>query len=384
MSTVPTSVVVAAAVCLALMTVGRWLFVNETVADRLINRTWSWTLVALLLYEAAAVLDHPDLARRLFLGVGLMGTASFYGLARLVGDADADADAETAYRRQRGYDSAFAAVGVSVVLGTPVIQGAFRFDYAEFIWTLSMLPAIYGGLLFGRASARELRVAGSSTRERLAYAVLLAFAVYWAIASVIVIVRSIAGTRPSEPGKVWAVLAFLMLLAVTLFTAIPLIVVLLARTGWDRTGRACRRLRPLWQDLTAAVPEVVLLHDHSAPPESSARLYRMTVEIWDALLHLKPYLPESPEPGAAEMDNDVRDDALQLARAMRAKLDGHAPAPASPTWSTAQAGPRDRATELRYLLALAREWPKVAGGHTALFRVRKSECGKQGRLVSPR
>ncbi|WP_157128801.1 MAB_1171c family putative transporter [Nocardia amamiensis] len=362
MSTVPTSILVVVGLCLALMTVGRWRFVSDTIADRLINRIWSWMLVAILSYEVASALQHPDLARRLFLGVGLMATASFYGLARLVGGADAEA----AYRSQRRYDSAFAAVAVSVVLGTPIVHGALRFDYAEVVWTLSTLPAIYGGLVIGRACIRELRVAGTSSSVRLTYAVLLAFSVYWSVSSVIMIVRSLAGTPPSEPGKGWAVLAFLMLLAITLFTAIPLVVVLLARAGWDRTGRTCRRLRPLWHDLTATVPEVVLLHDHSAPPESAARLYRMTVEIWDALLHLKPYLPESPEHiTPAEIDNDVRGDALRLARAVRSKHAGGAPAVNPVTRSAAPSEPRDRAAELRYLLELAREWSKVTGEQSA-------------------
>ncbi|WP_159922786.1 MULTISPECIES: MAB_1171c family putative transporter [Nocardia] len=358
MNAVPVSVVLPVVVCLGLMTVGRWLFVNETIADRLINRTWSSILVALLLYQIVFALQHPDLARRLYLGVGMMSVASFLGLARLVGGADV----ETAYRRQRRYDAAFAAVGVSVVLGTPAVHAVLQFDYAEVVWTLSALPAIYGGLLFGRACVRELRAASSSTRERFTYAVLLAISAYWAVGSAIMVLRSLAGTPPSEPGSAWGILAFLMLLAVTLLTAIPLVTVLLARAGWDRSSRICRSLQSLWRDLTAAVPEVVLVLDNSFRHDSSSRLYRMTVEIRDALLHLKPYLPESPgHITSAEINNDVRGDALRLACAVRAKRAGDAPAIDPAGRSAAQSEPRDRAAELRYLLELAREWSKVGG-----------------------
>ncbi|WP_411156575.1 DUF6545 domain-containing protein [Nocardia abscessus] len=35
--------------------------------------------------------------------------------------------------------------------------------------------------------------------------------------------------------------------------------------GRDRAGRYCRRLRPLWHDLTAAVPSIVLGPDYRWP-----------------------------------------------------------------------------------------------------------------------
>ncbi|WP_040774281.1 MAB_1171c family putative transporter [Nocardia pneumoniae] len=357
MNTVPVSILVSVVVLAAVVTAGRWLLVNETAADRLINRAWSWNLLGLLLYGVTSAAHCPDLGRRLFLGGGLMAVGNIFGLARLVDGADT----ETARRRQRRYDAASAAAAISVFIGEPVVHGALPMEYTEFIWAMTAVPMAFSGFLVGRAAFRELRIGDSSTKERLTYTALLAFSVYWSVSSVIALVRSIAGTPPSEPGRVWAVLAFLMLAVVTLLTAIPLITVLLARAGWDRTGRACRRLRPLWLDLTAAVPEVVLFDDYSLPGESASRLYRMTVEIWDALLHLKPYLPMPAERGApAEIDNDVRGYALRLAQAVRAKRDGRGPTPDLPARSVAQAQPRDRAAELRYLLELAHEWPKAA------------------------
>lgn len=362
MNTVPPSVLVSVVILVTVVTVGRWLLVNETAADRLINRAWSWDLLGLLLSGIASAAHSPDLGRRLFLGGGLMAVGNIYGLARLVDGSDT----ETARRRQRRYDATSAAAAISVIIGAPLVHGALPMEYTEFIWALTAVPMAFSGFLVGRACLRELRIAGSSTKERITYTALLAFSVYWSVSSVIALVRSIAGTPPSNPGAVWAVLAFLMLAAVTLLTAIPLITALLARAGWDRTGRACRRLRPLWLDLTAAVPEVVLFHDDSLPGESASRLYRMTVEIWDALLHLKPYLPISPERGIrTEIDNDVRGYAFQLAQAVRAKRDGAGPALEFPARSVARAEPRGRAAELRYLLELAHEWPKAAAGQPA-------------------
>ncbi|MEU1998375.1 DUF6545 domain-containing protein [Nocardia gamkensis] len=351
MNAVPTPVVLSVVVFVALMTAGRWLLVDETATDRLINRTFSWNLVGLLLFEVTVALDRPDLGPRVYLCGGLMAVASFYGLARLVDGADVAA----VHRRQRRYDATAVAVAVSLIVVTPILRWAWRIDYVEVVWTLSALPGGACALFFARACVRELRSRGISLREKLTFAMLLAFASYWLISMTIMVGRALAGTPPSEPGKVWAVAAILMFSAITLVTMIPLVTALLARAGLDRAGRACRRLRPLWRDLTAVVPEVVLAEDLSAPREATSRLYRMTVEIWDALLHLRPYAPGSP----AGIDSDARRYALQVALAVRAKRGGSAPASGVAAVGAAQAEARDRAAEFRFLLELARAWPEA-------------------------
>ncbi len=348
---------IAVVVFVVPMTIGRWIFVNDTTSDRLINRTWSWDLTGVLLYELMAALGHPYLAKCLYLGPGMIALSGFYGLARLVDGADA----KGARARQRRYDSIAVAVAVSLIVGAPVAHSMFHFDYTELVWTLSGIPGSLSGFLFARACVRELRVADSPVREKFTYALLLAFALYWTISWPILLVRSLAGTPPSRPGTVAAVVAVLMLAAITLLTAIPLVTVLVARAGWDRAGRICRRLRPLWCELTAAVPEVVLLDDPSAPRDSASRLYRMTVEIWDALLHLKPYAPDASELGSPSVTADnVRAYALRAAGAARAKRHGSTPAPSSSARGEVRAGRRDRRAELEFLIGLAREWPKAA------------------------
>ncbi|MDE1671837.1 MAB_1171c family putative transporter [Nocardia gipuzkoensis] len=356
MDAVPVSLVLAVVVFVLPMTIGRCLFVNETNSDRLINRTWGWNLAGVLVYQIVAALGHPYFAQCLYLGLDMMALASFYGLARLVDSADA----KGARERQRRYDSTAAAVAASLIIGAPLAHSVFRVDYLEVVWAVSAFPGCISGLLFGRACVRELRVADSPAREKLTYALLLAFSIYWTISWPILLVRALAGTPPSRPGPVLAVVAVLMLGAITLLTAIPLFIVLLARAGWDRTGRICRRLRPLWRELTTAVPEVVLLRDPSAPREPASQLYRMTVEIWDALLHLKPYTPDAEEFGSSGMSGDeVRAFAFRAAWAVRAKRHGNAPAPNVSTRGDARAERRDRAAELEFLIGLAREWPKA-------------------------
>ncbi|WP_461027878.1 MAB_1171c family putative transporter, partial [Streptomyces sparsus] len=61
-----------------------------------------------------------------------------------------------------------------------------------------------------------------------------------------------------------------------------------------------RRLRPLWSDLTAAVPEVVL-HERLLRRELRLRLHRRVVEIRDALLALQPHVTSAQRDRADEI-----------------------------------------------------------------------------------
>lgn len=91
--------------------------------------------------------------------------------------------------------------------------------------------------------------------------------------------------------------------------------------------RYLRTLRPLWRDLTEAVPEVVLgeeLHRR----ELRMRLHRRVVEIRDAILALQPYVSAAQRDAADAAAPAARRDlaeACWIETARRAKLAGVVP-----------------------------------------------------------
>jgi hypothetical protein len=90
--------------------------------------------------------------------------------------------------------------------------------------------------------------------------------------------------------------------------------------------RYLRALRPLWQDLTGAVPEVVL-GEELRRRELRMRLHRRAVEIRDAILALQPYV-SAAQRDAADAAAPGRPDlaeACWIEAARHAKLAGRAP-----------------------------------------------------------
>ncbi|WP_338772002.1 MAB_1171c family putative transporter [Nocardia vulneris] len=340
---------------------GRWWLVNETFTDRLINRALSWDIVAVFGYWLLAVLGYPDLGQRVFMAIGFLALSNTFGFIVLLDGARL----ETTWRRQRGYDAVAISVGLVVLvvavggemdLFPPAAQGVY---WDGSLWMAIDLAIAAIAVVLGRACIRELRVAASTTREKLTYWPLLAVGCYAGSASVYRTLHTLSGASPQDMGTAWVVGSFAALAMVAVLISMPLADALLARAGLDQAGRCCRRLHPLWRDLTTAVPEVVLPLDQTEQPGSSARLYRMTVEIRDALLHLKQF---APDPAVAEFA-DLGAYARDIAAAARLKLHGNPPAP-QPRFVQFPVG--DRSTELRTLLALSREWTTartaLAGG----------------------
>ncbi|MEV4240099.1 MAB_1171c family putative transporter [Nocardia sp. NPDC049737] len=339
MNSLPVAPVVAVLGFVAAITIGRWFLVADTLSDQLINRALAWDLVGLLIFICVGRLGRADLALDLFTIFGALAVANVFGFARLLDGGDA----RTAVRRQRTYDRTALASGCVVLVGIV----ASHLDWGLTIWSLTTVPTALSGMLMTRACVRELRAAGLTVQERLTYGALLIVAVYAAISTVVSLVRMTNGTRPDEQGLIWSIGTYATLFLLTALIAIPLWNALLARAELDRAGRRCRRLRPLWQALTDAVPEVVLARPSGG---SASRLYRMTVEIRDALVRLRPYAPD------AEAHTDIREYARCIAHAVQAKAAGE-----SPAMSSGRATPalRDRTDELRYLLDMAAEWPKA-------------------------
>ncbi|MGW4842524.1 MAB_1171c family putative transporter [Nocardia brasiliensis] len=348
MNSVPAPLILAVGVFAAIVTAGRWLLVRDSSMDRLLNRLWSWEIGGFLLHGIANAVGAPELGRRLFLGCGLMAGAAAYGFARLLFDGQARYEERD---RQRWYDTAAAVAAGSIVLAESFLDDLLPFHWATGVWAAVSLAGGVAGYMMVHACIRELRSGGLTIREKLLFGALLVLAVYWTLGSTVGSIRTLLGAPPSEPGTVWTIVTFLTFSVATALLSVRLIDVLFGRWGWDRASRHCRRLDPMWRDLTSAVPEVVLAQDESADPDSAHRRYRMTVEIWDALLQLRPYVPAAAVPSPA----DSRGYALMLAQAGRAKAQG-AP-PAAPHGAVVLPRPADRASELRMLLGLARVWP---------------------------
>jgi hypothetical protein len=142
-----------------------------------------------------------------------------------------------------------------------------------------------------------------------------------------------------------------------------------AAARWARAERSCRRLFPLWSALCHANPGLSLL-----PPtpggwrwrrDPGFLLYRQVVEIRDAQLALRPYVPPEALPLAESLARErggspqqVRavSEAAAIAAALRAKARGQrgAPVPAS----LGCAGGTDLAAEVAWLAGVARAFAR--------------------------
>lgn len=347
MNSVPGAVGVLCWVVVAGIVAGRWYLLGRALLDRLVNRGLTWQLLALLLYPIADVTVSADFAQRVFLAVGLMTMANVHGFVTLLDRSDVEA----ATRRQPRYDACAALVAAGLLLYSALGRpGADVLDGETLIWLACDGWTLLLAVRLGRACLREIALVESlSWRERAAYAVLFAVATFWFVAAIAAVVRIVEGQRPDSPGTFWAVAAVVHFALIAVLISFPLFTALLARYEWDRPGRRCRALRPLWRDLTGAVPEVVLAEANPADRTAHSRLYRMSVEIWDALLHLKPYAPELT-------GGTMSDYALSMAYAARAKSAGLPPSAPAPR-TAVPVGAHDRGGDLRDLLELARVWP---------------------------
>ncbi|WP_194817322.1 MAB_1171c family putative transporter [Nocardia sp. XZ_19_385] len=341
MTALPLPISVVLVTLTAAVVLGRWWLVDDQLIDRLLNWALTWEALGLTCFVCLAGISGPELAEYLFLACGPMTIVNLYGMARLLDGADPAAAA----RRQRRYNRFGAAAALLIAFGA--VTG--RTELAEWVWAVCNSVTIAAGPLVIRACVRELR-SGTTRRERWAYSALLVVSAYLAVGSAVVAVRAVMGLPTAVPGTVYAIISYLVLVLLCLLIAIPLLLALVKRAGWDRDSRRYRRLHALWRDLTAAVPEVVLAQGVSYTGDPTLRLYRTTVEIRDALLQLKLYTEDTSNPGTG-----IHHYALRIAEAVQAKSRG-LPAPGSAD-PVALAAPADRTAELRALLDLAAAWP---------------------------
>ncbi|MBF6204458.1 hypothetical protein IU483_10030 [Streptomyces gardneri] len=342
MTAVPLLPTVAVTCFAVLVAVLRWIFVHDSATDRLINRALGFAGIGMFLAIVSIRFAAPTPVTHLGAMVGYLTAGSVYGVARLLAGADSDGAA----RRQRRYDS----VAVTAAVFTVLIDVAIALEllpaetfsrWYAFSAAATCLPLAGAGFLLARAGIGEIRSAGTPVAQRITYVALICVGSFWICYAVIVLVRAPMGVSPTDQGEGWSLSGFAFFAVITALLAIPLVRMLLVRVGWDRDSRDCRTLQPLWTDLTAVVPHIVLV-DESHRRGPALRRYRMAIEIRDALLHLRRHASEYPP-------EDVRRRTLRIVRAAESGL-------------VAASGtnvPGSHDLELRYLLAMATRWPKA-------------------------
>ncbi|WP_280407643.1 MAB_1171c family putative transporter [Nocardia brasiliensis] len=358
MDSAPPACIAIVVVLGALVVGGRWSLVRDTIADRLINHALSWDLGSLLGYVSVAGLGYPEFGQRVFFAVGMLGLSYCFGFTMLLNGAEP----RTVRSRQRRYNACAAITGI-VWLACASVEAAGvplhrALDWEGALWAVVGVAVAGIGLLLVRACLRELRSGGPARHEKLTYLGLLTFGAYCVGTSLDSALRAAAGASSGVPRPMLVIGTFLAALSLISLVAIPLIHALVRRAEWDRTSRHCRRLRPLWQDLTTAVPEVVLHAAGFDQQDSASRLYRMTVEIGDALMQLKYFAPVADSDHSDPMHGYVMRIAAAVDRKRRgAPGTNHVPGP--PILPPAV----DRATNLANLLALSRAWSRVRGAN---------------------
>ncbi|WP_141691641.1 MAB_1171c family putative transporter [Nocardia brasiliensis] len=317
----------------------RLVFAAETMSDRLINWLIGWTLAGLLLYRCTPTPDIASLPNQLALGCIVMTGMYLYGLSRLW-ETEAG-PAETRWR-QRVYNSVAVLSTVVIVLAGPVAARAGRLSDQTInwggivVWTAFALPQAAASVVLVRLSVRELRRGTLGTFVQVVCcSIVVACLPFW-VEQQLPWLRSAFGWDVAYPhiARVEFLFTFDTALVVATLFVVPVLGRLPGLVGWDRDGRICRRLRPLWHAVTAAVPEIVMDPATSGQRsgDSTARLVRMTVEIRDALLHLGPYLaatdPASPLRNTP--DQQLRDYATRLQQAAHARRTGRTPPASGP------------------------------------------------------
>ncbi len=153
-------------------------------------------------------------------------------------------------------------------------------------------------------------------------------------------------------GTVCAMVAILFTVVGSVYPAVGSRVRLRTPGGWWNDLRHYRQLRPLWQALTAAVPEIVLNQPPPVVIDVSFWLNRRVIEIEDGLLHLDR-LGHHSATGTGE--SAAASEPVAKARRIRDVLANLKPSLATgiPVESRADPG-ADRAARLAWQLELAR------------------------------
>ncbi|MET8874170.1 MAB_1171c family putative transporter [Nocardia sp. NPDC004604] len=352
-----------------------WLWlVRGTDVDRFDNRMGRlvihmglWCIVALLMYRCASTPTIDDPANQLALGCVLMTTTYLYSIGRLI---SADSVPETVWRNQRNGGLVALVATVSIVLTAASVRYSGRTVDLRRAWDglgigcAFAVPLTYNTFVFARGCLGALRDIDTPRAARIvSFGMIGSIAVIWGAQALSL--SQLTTGWPDGPPLSLVPAAFTLFVALgSTLLAVPLVAELMLRAGMDRATRTCRRLLPLWRDLTAAVPEIVMPVDARHGSDPATRLLRMTVEIRDAMLHLGAYLPAESDATQRntvrepESNRAIADYAHRLMRAAQARKAGLPPAgtgvpPPLPVIA------HDFDTELAHLIDLARIWPQA-------------------------
>ncbi|GAB2669347.1 DUF6545 domain-containing protein [Nocardia goodfellowii] len=262
----------------------RWRYAHSTDTEQLINRALSLMVIATLIEEFGSRTEFAEVTFRLFLAMGVFVNVAIVSMAGLF----AGARPELVRRRHRRYNR-WAVGGAAVVLALGRPDESAPMWQSWLVWAIFSVPVAVAGCLTVRACLRDLLSKAASRRQKLVFGVLLVGAISWVHAAVASGIGLLSGGPLTNPAPHWTAASCVGFVALITLAAVPLAGIAAARRGWDRESRKIRRLRPLWRDLTAAVPGVVL----PGPPDADPgyRLYRTVVEIRDALTLLRLDVP---------------------------------------------------------------------------------------------
>lgn len=358
----------------------RYKWFNKTLYENYFNNTLLLMLIAQLLRERLVeqLLERTavmtvTMAQHLSLVLVFFMAAEFMGFITLWAQLSPE-ETRRRHRYHRGaaviLAAAFFAVTTRARVNGQLLEVAGGWDNIVAWGIYAVLPVALGVQMV-RMSVGELRRPDVKRRELLTAGLIALIGAAIGITTLIAMFLELF----EEIGWVHslnyrldthAYIFFWEAIGAAAVSAIPIAMAIATYLGWDSHGSYWRQLQTLRSDMTSAVPDALfeIEYSRSRGGNTELKLHQTTIQIRDAILHLRPYythigpdaqaqfikqhaVPESESTGAIH--------ALQLAAAVQAKQEGRPTSSAAPQIvQSASASLEDDAAEL---LALARWWP---------------------------
>lgn len=382
-ASVPTAIAWPLLAFMAAVAVLRYLFFNNSMRERYLNHTLAFMFASNLIREgvvqdalASAGILSVTASGQLSFVLMIFTAAEFMGFIAMWTRLSPDA----VRRRQRRHRVAAVLLSAGFWLAATPARAAGQTLEAHggwrsvLAWSLYVLPLCILGAQLTTLCLRELKNAGPHGRERFVAMGGVAIGLSIGLSSIeapILAALEQLGWLYSQDYRLalHGFIFFYESVLTNILAAIPFILTLFARSGFDITSRRWRRLQPLRHAMLTAVPQAAfeLRTTSTTRRKSPLELHQATVQIRDAILQLRPYYRDVPSTLAEQFlaDHSVPDrqrndaiDALQLALAAQAKYGAGEPTPidASAVLSTRSTTLDEETAEL---LRLARWWPQA-------------------------